>query len=591
MKDFLKMLLASFTSLVIYGILSSIMMLICFGGMIGSLSTGKAMPTVPSKAVLTIDMSKMTLSEQTQEVPLMESLQGMEAPQPIGILDAIAAINSAANDSAIQYIFLKPDAATGGIAQMEEFRKALENFRSCGIAVVSYIENPTNGGYYLASVSDKIYMTPHYGGMNTFNGLSANLIFLKDALDRLGVNVQLIRHGKYKSAGEMYIRSSSSKENMQQNVEMVTSMWDSWKNAIAQSRDMNPADLDKILDNLELNLPSDFVEKGLVDELMTLDQLEQKMAVLFMADSYKDVKSISLQDYALLNGAGNTLGKKKIAVIYAEGNIVDGDAKEQVAGDRFAKIIQKVRKDEDVKAVVLRVNSPGGSVLASEKIKAQIDSIKVPVIASYGDYAASGGYWISANCDYIFANATTLTGSIGVFSMIPDFQKTVNDKLHVNITAVNSNKHADMYSMMRPLDKQETELMQASVEHIYDRFLNIVAEGRKMSTEDVDAIAQGRVWTGAQALEIGLVDAIGTLDEAIMYTAMMIDGENGLNDIQVVEYPKPLTTVEMLTSLLAGEDLLEVAEPLKSIHSAFRSWNESQSGKFYARLPYAIEIK
>ena len=549
------------------------------------------MPTVPSKAVLTIDMSKMTLSEQTQEVPLMESLQGMEAPQPIGILDAIAAINSAANDSAIQYIFLKPDAATGGIAQMEEFRKALENFRSCGKAVVSYIENPTNGGYYLASVSDKIYMTPHYGGMNTFNGLSANLIFLKDALDRLGVNVQLIRHGKYKSAGEMYIRSSSSKENMQQNVEMVTSMWDSWKNAIAQSRDMNPADLDKILDNLELNLPSDFVEKGLVDELMTLDQLEQKMAVLFMADSYKDVKSISLQDYALLNGAGNTLGKKKIAVIYAEGNIVDGDAKEQVAGDRFAKIIQKVRKDEDVKAVVLRVNSPGGSVLASEKIKAQIDSIKVPVIASYGDYAASGGYWISANCDYIFANATTLTGSIGVFSMIPDFQKTVNDKLHVNLTAVNSNKHADMYSMMRPLDKQETELMQASVEHIYDRFLNIVAEGRKMSTEDVDAIAQGRVWTGAQALEIGLVDAIGTLDEAIMYTAMMIDGENGLNDIQVVEYPKPLTTVEMLTSLLAGEDLLEVAEPLKSIHSAFRSWNESQSGKFYARLPYAIEIK
>ena len=549
------------------------------------------MPTVPSKAVLTIDMSKMTLSEQTQEVPLMESLQGMVAPQPIGILDAIAAINSAANDSAIQYIFLKPDAAIGGIAQMEEFRKALENFRSCGKAVVSYIENPTNGGYYLASVSDKIYMTPHYGGMNTFNGLSANLIFLKDALDRLGVNVQLIRHGKYKSAGEMYIRSSSSKENMQQNVEMVTSMWDSWKNAIAQSRDMNPADLDKILDNLELNLPSDFVEKGLVDELMTLDQLEQKMAVLFMADSYKDVKSISLQDYALLNGAGNTLGKKKIAVIYAEGNIVDGDAKEQVAGDRFAKIIQKVRKDEDVKAVVLRVNSPGGSVLASEKIKAQIDSIKVPVIASYGDYAASGGYWISANCDYIFANATTLTGSIGVFSMIPDFQKTVNDKLHVNITAVNSNKHADMYSMMRPLDKQETELMQASVEHIYDRFLNIVAEGRKMSTEDVDAIAQGRVWTGAQALEIGLVDAIGTLDEAIMYTAMMIDGENGLNDIQVVEYPKPLTTVEMLTSLLAGEDLLEVAEPLKSIHSAFRSWNESQSGKFYARLPYAIEIK
>lgn len=424
-----------------------------------------------------------------------------------------------------------------------------------------------------------------------FNGLSSQMIFLKDALDHLGINVQLIRHGKYKSAGEMFVRNSSSRENMQQNEEMIASMWESWKEAIAQSRDMNPADIDRILNNLELNLPTDFLEKGLVDELMTIDQLQEKMAVLYMADSYQDVKSISLQEYSLLNGAGNTLGSKKIAVIYAEGNIVDGNAKEEVAGDRFVKILQKVRKDDDVKAVVLRVNSPGGSVLASEKIKAQIDSLKVPVIASFGDYAASGGYWISANCDYIFANATTLTGSIGVFSMIPDFQKTVNDKLHVNITAINSNKHADMYSMMRPLDNKEIELMQSSVEHIYDRFTHIVAEGRCMDVSDVDAIAQGRVWTGAQALELGLVDAIGTLDEAILYTAMMIDGENGLNDIQVVEYPKPLTAVEMLASMLTGEEMMEVKEPLKSIHTAFKNWNEAQSGKIYARLPYAIDIK
>ena len=591
MKDFMKMLAASLISLVIYGFLCFILILVCFGGMVSFLTSGEMTPTAPSKAVLTVDMSKITLTEQTQEIAILESLQGIEAPKPVGILDAIAAINSAAQDPAIQYIFLKPDAVTGGMAQIEEFRKALANFRTCGKAVVSYIENPTNGGYYLASVSDKIYMTPHYGGMNMFTGLSSQMIFLKDALDRLGVNVQLIRHGKYKSAGEMFVRNSSSKENMQQNKEMISSMWESWKEAIAESRDMNPADIDRILDNLELNMPADFLEKGLVDELMTMDQLHEKLAVLYMADSYQDVKSISLQDYSLLNTAGNPLGDKKIAVIYAEGNIVDGESKEEVAGDRFAKIIQKVRKDEDVKAVILRVNSPGGSVLASEKIKAQIDSITVPVIASFGDYAASGGYWISACCDYIFANKTTLTGSIGVFSMIPDFQKTVNDKLHVNITSVNSNKHADMYGMMRPLDQNEVDLMQASVEHIYDRFTKIVAEGRNMTVSDVDAIAQGRVWTGAQALELGLVDAIGTLDEAILYTAMMIDGENGLNDIQVVEYPKPLTTMEMLASVLGEEELLEVSAPLRSIHKAFRSWNESQSGKFYARLPYAIDIK
>lgn len=591
MKEFFKMLLASFTAMTVFGLICFIVITMSINGLINMLDFSQPLPVMPSKAVLTIDMSKITLSEQTQEAPLLESIQGIEPRQPLGILDIIAAINSASRDSAVKYILLKPDAVEGGIAQIEEVRKALEYFRSCGKAVISYIENPSNGGYYLASVSDKIYMTPHLGGMNLFNGLSSQMIFLKDALDRLGINVQLIRHGKYKSAGEMFVRNSSSKENTQQNEEMVDAMWNSWKNAIAQTRDLDPDDIDQMLNNLELNLPSDFLEKGLVDELLTQDQLEKKLAMLYMTKHYKDVQSISIQDYVQLNTAGNPVGNKKIAVIYAEGEIVDGDAMEEVASDRFVKIIQKVRNDKNVKAVILRVNSSGGSVLASEKIKAQIDSIKVPVIASFGDYAASGGYWISANCDYIYANETTLTGSIGVFSLIPDFKKTVNDKLHVNVTAINSNEHADMYSMLRPLDKQETEHLQSSVNHIYDRFTNIVAEGRNMTVSAVDSIAQGRVWTGTQALEHGLVDAIGTIDEAIIHAAMLINGNKGLSDVQVVEYPKPLTTLDILTSLITGEDMMEVAEPLKSIFAAFGSWNESQSGKFYARLPYAIEIK
>lgn len=592
MKDFLKMLLASFLGMVVYSALCVLILILCVAGL-ASLFNADTTPEMPSKAVLTIDMSEITLTEQTQEMPMMEMLQGIEPMQPMGMLDAIAAINAASFDSAVKYIFLKPDAVTGGIAQIEEFRKALENFRSQGKAVVSYMENPTNGGYYLASVSDKIYMTCYDGGMNTFAGLSTQMIFLKDALDRLGINVQLIRHGKYKSAGEMFVRNASSKENMEQNEEMVESMWDRWSKTIAESRNITQEELDGMLDNLELTLPEDFLEKGMVDELLTLDQLEDKLAMLFMVDDYKDVQSISLQDYAQLNTAGSPTGSKKIAVIYAEGNIVDGDALEEVAGDRFAKIIKSVREDDDVKAVVLRVNSPGGSVLASEKIKAQLDSLgkRVPVIASYGDYAASGGYWISAGCDYIYANETTLTGSIGVFSMIPDFKKTINDKIHINITPVNSNRHSDMYSLLRPLDKAEIAHMQTSVEEIYDRFTQIVAEGRDMSVSAVDSVGQGRVWTGAQALELGLVDAIGSIDDALIHAALLVDEEGGLDDIQVVEYPKPVTTMDMLTSLLTGEELTQIPEPLKSIYSAFSKWNDSQSGKVYARLPYAIEIK
>ncbi len=576
MKDFFKTFLASLAALIVYGIVTFIIVFVVFISGLADLFGDDAVPVMPESAVLTIDMSTVALSEQTREADALDILQGLNS-QPLGIFDAVASINSAAFDPAVKYIYLKPDAAVAGTAQLEELRKALQKFRATGKAVVSYIENPTNAGYYLASVSDKIYMTPHQGGMNTFTGLSSQLIFLKDALDYLGVNVQLIRHGKYKSAGETFVRNSSSKENMQQNEEMITSMWDSWKNAIAQSRGLNPEDIDRMLNDLELVFPADFLEKGLVDELLTYDQLQDKLAMLFMTDDYKNVKTISIQDYAMLNGAGNPMSDKKIAVIYAEGEIVDGDAVEEVAGDRFAKIIKSVREDKSVKAVVLRVNSPGGSVLASEKIKAQIDSLKtqVPVIASYGDYAASGGYWISANCDYIYANETTLTGSIGVFSMIPDLKKTFNDKLHVNITSVNSNKHADMYDLMRPLDKQETDMMQATVESIYEKFTSLVAEGRDMKVEDVDAIAQGRVWTGSQALEIGLVDKIGTFEDAMMHAAMLVDAENGLGNIHIVEYPKPLTTLETLNAQLTGEELIKIAEP----------------GKIYARIPYTIEVK
>ena len=592
MKDFVKMTLATIAGLFLFGFVAMFMMF----AMIGALAAaGDTQPVIPREGVLQINMSTMSLAEQTTEADPFASISGEQVITPVGIYSAIRAVNAAAEDPAVKFIYMKPDGAMGGIAQLEEFRTALVNFRNSGKAIVSYIENPSNASYYLASVSDKIYMTSYDGGMNMFSGLSSQMIFLKDILDRLGINVQLIRHGKYKSAGEMYIRNSASPENMEQNTEMIESVWNSWAEKIAESRGISTEALNGMLDNLELNFPSDFLDKGLVDELLTREELQQKLCDLYSAEKFEDIKAIQLPDYAKAKATVNLKADKKVAVIYAEGNIVDGSAKQQVAGDRFAKIISDVRKDSTVKAVVLRVNSPGGSVLASEKIKAEIDLIRkrgIPVIASYGDYAASGGYWISANCDKIYSNATTLTGSIGVFSMIPDISGTLKDKIHINITPVNSNTHADMYGMMRPLDKNELDYMQASVEKIYDEFTALVAEGRDMTVENVDEIAQGRVWSGAEALDINLVDEIGTIEDAIIDAAFSIEGVTSLDDIQIAEYPKPLTALETILESFGGTgESVFAGTALESVETAFRNWNASESGKVYARMPYELAIR
>ena len=591
MKDFVKMTLATLLGLMIFGFVSMFMSIV----MIGAIAAlGETEPVMPREGILQINMSDMTLSEQGQDADPLASLTGGNAITSVGIYSAIQAINAAATDPAVKFIYMKPDGASAGISQLEEFRTALENIRNSGKAIVSNIESPSNAGYYLASVSDKIYMTSYEGGMNMFSGLSSKMIFLKDILDRIGVNVQLIRHGKYKSAGEMYIRNSASPENLEQNTEMIESTWRSWAEKIAASRGISVECLNAMLNNLELNFPSDFLEKGLVDELFTRAELQQQLCDLYSAESFEDIKAIQFPDYVKAKSTSTVKADKKVAVIYAEGNIVDGNEKQQVAGDRFAGIIEDVRKDSTVKAVVLRVNSPGGSVLASEKIKNEIELLQkrgVPVIASYGDYAASGGYWISAGCDKIYSNATTLTGSIGVFSMIPDISGVIEDKLHVNITPVNSNKHADMLSMMRPLDKAELDYMQASVEKIYDKFTALVAEGRDMTVEGVDNIAQGRVWTGAEALGIGLVDEIGTIEDAINYAALCIDGVSSLDDVQVEAYPKPMTAIESLLETLMGESSIFADTPLESVEEAFRNWNASESGKVYARIPYEISIR
>ena len=324
MKSFVKMTLATLIGLILFSIVSTFITL----GIIGALAgMGKQPPVMPQSAVLTMDMSTVMLTEQTREADPLTMLQSKGSAmeiQMLGIYDAIQAINTAAHDPAVKFIYMKPDAVMGGMAQIEELRTALVNFRASGKALVSYIENPTNAGYYLASASDKIFMTSLDGGMNMFTGASTQMIFLKDLLDRLGINVQLIRHGKYKSAGEMFVRSSSSKENLEQNKALINSLWDNWTTEICISRNLSPAYLNLMLDNLELNFPSDFLERGLVDELVTPEQMRQKLTDLFVADKPKDVKTISLQDYAKVRSLINLHPKGKVAVIYADGEIMDG---------------------------------------------------------------------------------------------------------------------------------------------------------------------------------------------------------------------------------------------------------------------------
>lgn len=600
MKDFFKWVLAVICGLIIWGIVKAVMFFMMLGSMaaIGATSTS----TLPKDGVLLLDLANVTITEQTSEASPMAALKGGSTTAQVGILDAVNAIHKAAEDPGVEYILLKTDGIASSVTKMEELRKALTEFRKSGKAVVAYGEAFTSGSYYIASVADKIYTTSHHGGNMFMVGISGRMMFLKDLLDKLGVNYQLIRHGKYKSAGETYIKNAPSPENMEQNQEMIDSMWETIAEGTAESRGISVDSLNYFIDNLSIALPEDMVKHNLADAVLSVEEYKTKIADLASKSSYKDVKFIDFNEYAAANAVTSS-AKKKIAVIYADGNIVEQDDPDNISGDRFASIIAKVRADSTVKAVVFRVNSPGGTVLAASKIKEEIDLTKAvkPVIASYGDYAASGGYWISNGCDHIFSNATTLTGSIGVFSAIPEFSKTLKDVAHVNMVPVKSHKHSDMLQLTRPFDEQETAWMQIYVDDIYNQFVGIVAEGRGKTFEAVDSIAQGRVWTGADAIRIGLVDEIGTLEDAIAYAASMA-GDPDVSAWNVTGYPKPLTLMEQLMqqfgqSAGAEEAVANIFEgtPFEKVAATLldwkKTWTDGQGDLLFARMPFEIEIK
>ena len=593
MKEFVKMMLAVICAFIVMQIVGFLLFFVMIGS-VAALGSGKTV--LPREGVLDINMSQFQLGEQTVDDSFSSSvsLLGLSAGGPtVGLWDAVQAIEAAAADPGIKYILLRPDGASASVSALEELRAALAEFRQSGKAVVSYTENPSNGSYYLASVSDKIYMTSYHGGNPTLVGVSSQMLFLKDLLDKVGVNVQLIRHGKYKSAGEMFVRNAPSDENREQYQVMVNSLWKSIATAVAGSRDITEEQFNDLVDNLKLSFPEDFLQYGLVDELLDHEGLVNKACSLAQVEKVEDLHLVPLSDYVSAKVL-NLPGRENVAILFANGEIVDGTDNANVSSDLFVAEIDKIRKDKTVKAVVLRVNSPGGSVVASEKIRTALKLLmdEKPLVASYGNYAASGGYWISAGAQKIYSDATCLTGSIGVFSMIPEISKTTG-KVGVNLVTVGSNKHSDMYSLTRPFDAVETATMQAYVEDIYEKFVGIVAEARKLETAQVDDMAQGRVWVGTDALELGLVDEIGGLREAVDYAASLAGFVNK-SDYKVKCFPQPVSSKDQLMQMLLGEKetpSILAGTPFEEFGKALKDLRENEPSKVYARLPYDIQIQ
>ena len=572
MKPFWKVVFGGCLGTLIAFILVNAIIFGIIGSAISSVGS-ESQPVVPKGAILKVDLSQ-PVSEQGKESFSFNPIAGNAGmASSMSLLDAIKALEVAATDPQVKFVYLKADGLSMDIAEAEEFRNALVRFRESGKPLVSYSQTLSAGNYYMASVADKVILNA-YGDV-MISGMSSQLMYYKDLIDHLGIDVQLIRHGKYKSAGEPYIKSEMSKENKEQYEQMLSTVWSVMADAVAASRDFTAEQYNAWIDNLEIGSAEDAKEKGLVDELWYDDQVREYFRTLCDVKEVKDLKYVSLKDYAAAKVKSNLRAKDKIAIIYADGEIVMDDKGNGQIGNNFAREIAKARRDSSVKAVVFRVNSPGGSVQASAAIEREIALLKEckPVIASYGAYAASGGYLISAGCSRIFTDNTTLTGSIGVFGMIPSLGKAIRKNLHVNMVNIGTHRHSSMGSGMQPLSPEEEAWYQEEIEGIYDTFVTVVSEGRSMTKEAVDEIAQGRVWAGKDALKIGLCDEKNTLLGAIGYIAE----KNNLKDYRITVYPEKKSIFKEFKE----GDKKKKDDPLVNIRKSLEP-----GFKAMARMPY-----
>ncbi len=574
--------LGVFIAFVILGVLGMFMV----GGMAASATKTK---TVNANSVLHLTFSD-PIPEKTDNV--QQSGFSINRKSTLGLTDIQRAIKKAQGDKKIKGILLEPKFMGMGKSTALALRRSLEEFSASGKFVYAMSDVLTQDGYYLASAADSIFLNP-IGGMD-FRGFGASMPFMKDMLDRLGVNAQVVYAGKFKSATEPIRRNNISPENRMQISEYLDDRYSLFVEDIAKSRNLTPAAVKNIASEFLVRKPQDAVTHGLVDHLKYRDEVYTSIQDKLGQNVDKDPKLVKLEDYYNpKTNIGDQSAKDKIAVVFAEGNIVD-NSKEQgvIDGEKYADIIREVRRNKGIKAIVLRVNSGGGSVIASDKIRREILAAKeqgLPVVISMGDMAASGGYYIAADGDAIYAEPNTLTGSIGVFGVLPSVQKMMADKLGVRFDTVNTGKFSNAYSPFFDMSNQEFNIIQQMVEATYDDFLGVVAEGRGMTKDQVNEIAQGRVWTGKRALELGLVDELGTLQDAMDKAAELA----GVQKYKVREWPKAKSQFEQIISEVLGEDMpiaqIALKESLGEFYPQYQLVQEMMQTKgVQARLPFVV---
>lgn len=535
MNNFWKMFFASILGGFVALILITFTVFGTFSMLISSLSP-KA-PEIKDKSVLQINLGQ-DIPDRTSNNPFASfDFMSFKSTQIIGLNDILKSLDKAKTDERIKGIFLDVSNIPAGMASIEEIRNALIEFKTSKKFIIAYSDFYTQKSYYLASVADNIYLNPQ--GMVDWKGLFSQVIFFKGTLEKLGVEVQVFRHGKFKSAVEPFLLDEMSESNKLQTLTYTQSLWNQMLAGITTTRKISADQLNLYADSLLLSDAKSALEYKFVDKLMYRDEI---LAELKTKSGYSDKNEkflVSLNTYNKIpvKGKKSKISENRIAVIFAEGSIVDGQGKEdEIGGDMLAAEIRKAREDDKVKAVVLRVNSPGGSGLASEIILREMELTKAakPVVISMGNLAASGGYYISCKANYIFAQPNTLTGSIGVFGLIPNLGKMLNEKVGLRFDGVGTNAHADWGNTTRAVDPMEGHRIQKQIENFYEVFIGHVAEGRNMTTAQVDSLGQGRVWSGANALEIGLVDEIGGLDDAVKKAVELAK----LEDYRIKEMPE-----------------------------------------------------
>ncbi len=588
MKSFLKTLLAVIVGMCI----SMIIIFFLFIGILSGIvaSSSKEIVTISPKTVLKLTFDKPIIERNTNDPLENLNFFGVGKEKSVGLKEIIENLEKAKNDPNINGIYLELSEIPSGLSTIKEVRDALLEFKQSGKFVYAYGNYLTQKAYYLASVADKIYLNPQ--GSIEWKGLRSEVLFFKGTLQKLGIEAEIIRHGKYKSAVEPFSNDKMSNENKEQIQQLTSSIWKQMVAEIAVSRNIEEKRLLKIADQLSALNPDSCLLSGLVDSLLYKDQMDMLIAEKLDIEN-KDLKFVELAKYQKVPKpiSGKGLAKNKIAIVYASGDVVMGNEDEgTVASERISKAIFDARTDTSVKAIVLRINSPGGSALASEIIwrEVKLASQVKPVVASFGDVAASGGYYIACAANMIVAQPTTITGSIGVFGIMFNVRKLMNDKLGITSDGTKTNQYSDFPSVYRPMDNFEKQVMQNEIERIYTTFIDHVSEGRRMDKNIVDKIAQGRVWSGIDAKNINIVDTLGTFTTAITIAAKLA----GIEHYRLIHLPKLMDPFEkLIKDLSEGTEARWIQTLMPEVFNTIKYYKSlSKDQGIQTRLPFELVI-